>query len=485
MFDALRKTLNKFSKEASEDAAKSAPPPAKAPPAPAKAPGEPTKAATKPTAEFEVVRRAPAAAPAKPAAPAPKPAEAAKPAPAVPAPKPATPAPKPAEPAKPAPAQSAPAVSSTPAYTTPEAKRAEAERFDRVITEATEPAAPATPQRFAEGVEGADVEEARLPAIGSGGPRPGDRPGLQQSERREPAAVAKPVPSAPTAGGKAIKVEKLEDLLWDLELSLLESDVALPVVEKIKESLKEQIPRIRVEREDEIGPKVEAALRQALLDVLSFKTIEFDEFVMDKLAEKKPVVLMFVGVNGTGKTTAIGRIAHRLKENGFGSVMAAGDTFRAGAIAQLERHGENLGITVIKHQSGGDPAAVAYDAVEHAKARMKDVVLLDTAGRMQTNTNLMDEMKKIKRVAKPDMIIFVGDSLAGNDAVEQAVKFDEAVGIDAVILTKVDTDAKGGAALSIAQAVGRPILFLGVGQEYGDLIPYDANWMVDRIFEEA
>ncbi|HWH07881.1 MAG TPA: hypothetical protein VNX21_01690, partial [Candidatus Thermoplasmatota archaeon] len=134
---------------------------------------------------------------------------------------------------------------------------------------------------------------------------------------------------------------------------------------------------------------------------------------------------------------------------------------------------------------GGDPAAVAYDAVEHAKARKKDVVLLDTAGRMQTNTNLMDEMKKIKRVAKPDLIVFVGDSLAGNDAVEQAQKFNEAVGIDAVILTKVDTDAKGGAALSIAKAVGRPILFLGVGQEYGDIVPYDPQWMVDRIFEAA
>jgi fused signal recognition particle receptor len=165
--------------------------------------------------------------------------------------------------------------------------------------------------------------------------------------------------------------------------------------------------------------------------------------------------------------------------------MAAGDTFRAGAIAQLEKHADKLGVKLIKHDSGADPAAVAYDAIEHAKGRMKDVVLLDTAGRMQTNSNLMDEMKKIKRVAKPDLVVFVGDALAGNDAVEQAVQFDKAVNIDAVILTKVDTDAKGGAALSIAKAVGKPVLFLGVGQEYGDVVPYDPQWMVDRIFEAA
>jgi fused signal recognition particle receptor len=274
----------------------------------------------------------------------------------------------------------------------------------------------------------------------------------------------------------------VKDLLWDLELALLESDVALSVVEEIKAELEKRLPGIRVARSDDVPPAIEAALRDALRSVLGRK-IDWDEWLLDRLAARKPVVIMFVGVNGTGKTTAIGRLAHRLKEDGFTSVMAAGDTFRAGAIEQLSRHGENLGVPVVKTQPGGDPAAVAYDAIEHAKARLKDVVLLDTAGRMQTNTNLMDEMKKIKRVAQPDMIVFVGDSLAGNDAVEQARQFDAAVGIDAAILTKVDTDAKGGAALSIAHAVGKPLLFLGVGQEYGDLIPYDPDWMVARIFE--
>jgi fused signal recognition particle receptor len=309
------------------------------------------------------------------------------------------------------------------------------------------------------------------------------KPAPAPSRASEPAPAPPPAPAAPA--GKAIKIERIEDLLFDLELSLLESDVALDVVDEIKKRLAKRLEGVRVGARDEIPAAVEAALRATMLDVLSIERIDFDAWLVERLAKKKPVVVMFVGVNGTGKTTAIGRIAYRLKENGYTSVMAAGDTFRAGAIEQISRHGEKLGITVIKTQAGGDPAAVAFDAIEHAKGRMKDVVLLDTAGRMQTNTNLMDEMKKIKRVAKPDMIVFVGDSLAGNDAVEQAVQFDKAVGIDAVILTKVDTDAKGGAALSIAKAVGKPILFLGVGQEYRDIVPYDPQWMVDRIFEAA
>ena len=192
---------------------------------------------------------------------------------------------------------------------------------------------------------------------------------------------------------------------------------------------------------------------------------------------------MFVGVNGTGKTTAIAKIASRLKKANISCVLAAGDTFRAGAIEQLTIHSERLGFKIIKHQAGGDPAAVAYDAVEHAKARRKSVVLVDTAGRMQTNINLMDEMKKIKRVAEPDLIIFVGDSLAGNDAVEQAKKFDEAIDIDCAILTKIDVDSKGGAALSIAHAVGKPIIFVSTGQKYDEFEKFDAKWMIDRIFE--
>lgn len=275
--------------------------------------------------------------------------------------------------------------------------------------------------------------------------------------------------------------DQLEDLLWELELGLLESDVAMPVIEAIKSSVREQLTVTGVRR-GKAGQIVEEVLRTAIRQVLEKERVDFDQFIVNKLKEKRPVVIMFVGVNGTGKTTSIAKIAYRLKQNGISSVLAAGDTFRAGAIEQLSLHGENIGVKVVKHGQGSDPAAVAYDAIEHAKSRHKDVVLLDTAGRMQTNKNLMDEMAKIRRVARPDMAIFVGDALAGNDAVEQAKQFNEVVGLDGVILTKVDADAKGGAALSVAFTIGKPLLFIGVGQEYEQQVPFDAKWMVERLF---
>lgn len=284
-----------------------------------------------------------------------------------------------------------------------------------------------------------------------------------------------------------LSADKLEELLQELELGLLEADVALPVIEAIKSSVREQLAATGVSRKDP-GESVKAVLRTAIKKVLESGRLRFDDFVQSKLKEKKPLVIMFVGVNGTGKTTAIAKIAHRLQQQKLSSVMAAGDTFRAGAIEQLSIHGDRLGVKVIKHSAGSDPAAVAFDAIEHAKSRNKDVVLLDTAGRMQTNTNLMEEMAKIRRVARPDLVLFVGDSLAGNDAVEQAREFNKVVGIDGAILTKVDADARGGAALSVAYTIGKPLLFVGTGQGYDDQVPFDANWMVDRLFavgEEA
>jgi fused signal recognition particle receptor len=282
-----------------------------------------------------------------------------------------------------------------------------------------------------------------------------------------------------TISGKKLRERKLEDLLWDLEMALLESDVALPVVERIKANIKEDLLGKKVKRGVEIGNAVEISLKNAIKEVLAQNPVNLDRYVK---SHKKPVILMFVGVNGTGKTTVIAKIAYRLQKNKISCVMAAADTFRAGAIEQLQKHSEKLGVKLIKHQAGADPAAVAFDAIEHAKARHKDVVLVDTAGRMHSNINLMDEMKKIKRIAPPDMIIFVGDALAGNDTVIQAQKFEETVGIDCAILTKIDADAKGGAALSIAYAVGKPIAFVGVGQEYGDLVAFDPKWMVNRLF---
>jgi fused signal recognition particle receptor len=237
----------------------------------------------------------------------------------------------------------------------------------------------------------------------------------------------------------------------------------------------------KVDRRFDVNDAIRLSLKNAVENILKINTFDFDDYVM---RHEKPIVIMFVGINGTGKTTMIAKLANRLHKIGLTTVLSASDTFRAGAIEQISIHGERLGSKVVKHSAGGDPAAVAFDALDHAKARKRDVVLVDTAGRMQTNANLMDEMKKIKRVAKPHLIIFVGDSLAGNDAVEQARVFDKEVGIDAVILTKIDADAKGGAALSIAYAIKRPIAFLSTGQGYDDIIKFDSKWMVERLFGE-
>lgn len=281
--------------------------------------------------------------------------------------------------------------------------------------------------------------------------------------------------------GKKVKEEGLDELLWELEISLMEADVALPVVEEIKEGVKQNLIGKKYSRGHTLEEVVELSIKDAVHNVLKLNEFDFDEWF---LQQKKPVSIMFIGINGTGKTTAIAKIANRLMKNGNTVVLAAGDTFRAGAIEQLTIHSENLGCKIVKHSQDADPAAVAYDAIEHAKAKKKDCILIDTAGRMQTNNNLIDEMKKIVRVAKPDLKIFVGDSLAGNDAVEQARAFDAAVGIDAIILTKIDADSKGGAALSIAHTIGKPIAFVCNGQGYDDIIKFHGDWMLKRLFDE-
>ena len=279
--------------------------------------------------------------------------------------------------------------------------------------------------------------------------------------------------------GKKLKEEKVDEFLWDLEIALMEADVAVDVIEKLKADIKKELVGKKVKMGTDIGAVIEQTLKRSLKKILN-KKFDFGSFISEC---PQPCVIMFLGVNGTGKTTVIAKLAKYLMEHGRTVVIAASDTFRAGAIEQISIHGENLGVKVIKHQAGGDPAAVAYDAIEHAKAKHRDVVLIDTAGRMQTNRNLMDEMKKIKRVAKPNLTIFVGDSLAGNDAIEQARAFDNEAGVDAIILTKIDADAKGGAAISIAYEINKPVIFLGTGQNYEDLMKFDVDWFINRIFE--
>ena len=280
--------------------------------------------------------------------------------------------------------------------------------------------------------------------------------------------------------GKKIKDESLDDFLWELEIALLEADVALPVVEEIKEGVRENLIGKKFTRDHTLEEIVKLSIKDAVRNVLKLNEFDFDAWFK---GQERPTSIMFVGINGTGKTTAIAKIANRLMKDGYTVVLAAGDTFRAGAIEQLSIHADKLGCKIVKHSQDADPAAVAFDAIEHAKAKKKDAVLIDTAGRMQTNNNLVDEMKKIVRVSKPSLKIFVGDSLAGNDAVEQAKAFDQAIGVDAIILTKIDADSKGGAALSIAHTIGKPIAFVCNGQEYDDIVKFNTEWMISRLFE--
>ncbi len=283
---------------------------------------------------------------------------------------------------------------------------------------------------------------------------------------------------------KTIQEKHVEDILFELELSLLEGDVAMEVANAVVEGVKENLVGKKIKRSNDIPEYTYYALRDAVADIIDIPGKSMTEMLEEKKDMGEPLVVMFVGINGTGKTTTIGKLANYYLKRGYTPVIAASDTFRAGAIEQVTHHAENVGVKIIKHQKGSDPAAVAFDAVEHARAQGKELVLIDTAGRMQTNTNLMDEMKKIKRVSKPDLVIFVGDAITGNDATEQARKFNEAIDIDGVILTKADADSKGGASLSIGYVIKKPILFLGVGQGYDDIMEYDPEWMLDQLFSE-
>jgi fused signal recognition particle receptor len=279
---------------------------------------------------------------------------------------------------------------------------------------------------------------------------------------------------------KTISDKDLDTVLWELEVSLLESDVSMKATEKIIETLKEELVGKKVGVTEKKKNYIEDALKEAISEILMANPLDLHELIKAKRKKGEPFVMLFLGFNGTGKTTTIAKLAHNLKKD-YSVVIAASDTFRAGSQEQLEKHAENVGIRVIKHGYGADPAAVAFDAIKHAKAKDIDVVLIDTAGRAETNKNLMEQMKKIKRVTNPDMTVFVGDALAGNAAVEQAEKFGE-VGIDASILTKIDADAQGGAALSISYATGTPIIYVGNGQEYTDIRPFEEEWLLQKLF---
>jgi fused signal recognition particle receptor len=273
----------------------------------------------------------------------------------------------------------------------------------------------------------------------------------------------------------------LDEILEELEDELLSSDMGHDAASELITNLRSHLIGSRVSRKASLSEVVERGLRGALLSLLRAGYWDFDRTIRDFVSAETPVVIMMVGVNGTGKTTTSAKIAKRLDDQGFGVVLAAADTFRAGAIDQLAAHADRLGIRCIKSQRGGDSAAVARDAIESARAKGDDVVIIDTSGRMQNKSNLMEELQKVHRVTNPHLVIFVADALAGNDAVSQAVEFQRRLTFDGAALCKLDTGARGGAALSISHATGRPIILAGTGQGYDDLDPFDPNWLVDQL----
>jgi fused signal recognition particle receptor len=281
-----------------------------------------------------------------------------------------------------------------------------------------------------------------------------------------------------------LKAENLRPILSNFKLNLIENDVAVEVADHVCKELEKRLDGVQIKRLKDRKEVVRKNLHEILLSILtSDKMISLLEQVKEKRGTNEPYVIVFVGINGTGKTTSIAKVANLLMKNGYSVILACSDTYRAGSIEQLEEHARRLGVRMIKHKYGADPAAVAYDAIAHAKAHGVSTVLIDTAGRIQTNKNLMNELGKIKRVIDPDLTVLTVDALTGNDAVIQAEEFHKSVGIDGAILTKVDADAKGGAALSVTYVTEKPIVFIGTGQEYEDLEEFSPERFTQMILK--
>lgn len=275
-----------------------------------------------------------------------------------------------------------------------------------------------------------------------------------------------------------ITEEEFEEFFQNLEIALIENNLSIRVIDELKEKMHDSIVGQAIKKED-LHEKIRELIKEKFKELL-IEPFDLIEKIKDK--KDKPFVIVFFGINGTGKTTTIAKVANLLKKNDLSVVLAAADTFRAASIEQLEKHAANLNLKTIKHDYGSDPAAVAFDAIAHAKARSIDVVLIDTAGRMHTKADLMKEMEKIVRVSKPDLKVFIGESIVGNDMIEQAGKFNENIGIDASILTKADVDEKGGAMISLGSVTKKPIIYLGVGQEYKDLEKFSPEKIIKSIF---
>ncbi len=290
--------------------------------------------------------------------------------------------------------------------------------------------------------------------------------------------------AAKSISQKELSEKDLEESLFDLHVALLESDVSQEVIDDLSLKIKNNLVGMKLQKNETAEQIITSTLKNNFMQIMS-KAGSID--LLGRIQEKKqnksgPFIIVFLGINGTGKTTTVAKVANLLKKNGFSVVIAAADTHRAGAIEQISTHAENLSIKIISQRYGADPTAVSRDALEYAKKHYIDVVLIDTAGRMQTAKNLMYEIGKIVKVMKPDLKLFVGDSLAGNDTIHQAREFFSFTEFDGAILTKSDADAKGGAAISISYITSKPILYLGMGQGYDDLVLFNKMKFVDAVF---
>ncbi|MDL5362766.1 signal recognition particle-docking protein FtsY [Halalkalicoccus sp. NIPERK01] len=342
-----------------------------------------------------------------------------------------------------------------------------------------EPAGSGEPVDTEEPIEGATAEPGEVTTEPDAAAEP--EPGSEEPTTDRSSGGFMHRARSLATGQIVIDPEVIEGPLDDLEFALLESDVEFTVAQEIVSNLRDDLENATRGMTQTVEERIDEALREALLEVISVGQFDFDERIA---AAEKPVTIIFTGVNGVGKTTSIAKLSRYLEERGYSTVLANGDTYRAGANEQIREHADRLGTKLISHEQGGDPAAVIYDAVEYAEAHDVDVVLGDTAGRLHTNEGLMDQLEKINRVVGPDMTLFTDEAVAGQDAVQRAKKFNDAAEIDGAILTKADADANGGAAISIAYVTGKPILFLGTGQGYDDVERFDPDWLVDQLLGE-
>ena len=283
---------------------------------------------------------------------------------------------------------------------------------------------------------------------------------------------------------KQLGEEDLDKVVFDFLRAVVASDVAQGVAEALTAEVQRSLTGTKVDRSvdpsEVVGERLTSSLKAAFDKAGS---VDIVANIREKSRGGEPYVILFLGINGTGKTTSVAKLASFLKKSGLSVVCAAGDTHRPGAIEQLTEHADRLSLKVVSQRYGADPAAVGRDGVLYARAHHADCLLIDTAGRMQTNQNLMEEMSKIARVVKPDFRVFVADALTGNDAVSQAELFNQHVGFDGAILTKADADVRGGAALSIVYSTGKPVIFLGVGQGYDDLVPFDTQKFLGSLLQ--